>query len=404
LFKPQVDAAKERCTMKVLVLGGCGIQGRTAIHDLARNDQVSEVICADAVTSGLERISRFTDMAKVVQVPLDATNLQALVDLFKQADVAIDLLPRHYTEPVCQAAIRTGVSVVNTNYGYPIRGLDAQAQEAGVAIMPECGLDPGIDLVLYGQAKRRFDELHVINSYCGGFPDAAACNNPLNYKVSWTWEGVLTSTKREARFIHNGTVVHIPPQEQHESDLIHSLDFPGLGKLEALPNGDALFFTDLIGATPTIRETGRYSLRWPGWCAFWAPLKRLGFLDDTPVEGLPGQITPHQFMTSHLEPKLQYSDDEKDLVAMYNIFEGVRNGRRMRLTSWLLIERDLDTGLLAMSKGVGYPASIVAQMIAQRTIDRKGVLTPTEDIPYEPFMRELTKRGIIVHEHEEFLD
>jgi lysine 6-dehydrogenase len=122
------------------------------------------------------------------------------------------------------------------------------------------------------------------------------------------------------------------------------------------------------------------------------------------VEGLPGQITPHQFMTSHLEPKLQYSDDEKDLVAMYNIFEGVRNGRRMRLTSWLLIERDLDTGLLAMSKGVGYPASIVAQMIAQRTIDRKGVLTPTEDIPYEPFMRELTKRGIIVHEHEEFLD
>jgi lysine 6-dehydrogenase len=245
LFKPQVDAAKERCTMKVLVLGGCGIQGRTAIHDLARNDQVSEVICADAVTSGLERISRFTDMAKVVQVPLDATNLQALVDLFKQADVAIDLLPRHYTEPVCQAAIRTGVSVVNTNYGYPIRGLDAQAQEAGVAIMPECGLDPGIDLVLYGQAKRRFDELHVINSYCGGFPEAAACDNPLNYKVSWTWEGVLTSTKREARFIHNGTVVDIPPQEQHESDLIHSLDFPGLGKLEALPNGNALFFTDL---------------------------------------------------------------------------------------------------------------------------------------------------------------
>jgi lysine 6-dehydrogenase len=390
--------------MKVLVLGGCGIQGRTAIHDLAGNDQVSQVICADGAVSGLERISRFTDMSKVIQVSLDAADLPALVDLFKQADVAIDLLPRHYTEPVCQAAIRTGVSVVNTNYGYPIRGLDAQAQEAGVAIMPECGLDPGIDLVLYGQARRRFDELHVINSYCGGFPDAAACNNPLNYKVSWTWEGVLTSSKREARFIRNGKVVYITPQEQHESDMIHSLDFPELGKLEALPNGDAVFFTDLLGATPTIRETGRYSLRWPGWCAFWAPLKRLGFLDDTPVEGLPGDITPHQFMTRHLEPKLQYADDEKDLVAMYNVFEGLRNGRKMRLTSWLLIERDLDTGLMAMSKGVGYPASIVAQMIAQGTIDRKGVLTPVEDIPYEPFMRELSGRGIIVHENEQFID
>jgi len=270
--------------------------------------------------------------------------------------------------------------------------------------MPECGLDPGIDLVLYGQARRRFDELQVINSYCGGIPEASACDNPLNYKISWTWEGVISSSKREGRFIREGRVVDIPPEEQHESDLIHTIDFPQLGRLEALPNGNAVFFTDLLGVTPTIRETGRYSLRWPGWCAFWAPLKRLGFLDEDPVKGLPGNITPHQFMTKHLEPRLQYGDDEKDLVAMYNVFEGMRGGRRVRLTSWLLIERDLETGLMAMSKGVGYPASIAAQMIARGEIARKGVLTPVEDIPCGPFIQQLAERGITVHEKEEFLD
>ncbi len=64
-----------------------------------------------------------------------------------------------------------------------IAHLDEKARKAGVAIMPECGLDPGIDLVLYGEARRRFDELTLINSYCGGFPEQAACDNPLNYKV-----------------------------------------------------------------------------------------------------------------------------------------------------------------------------------------------------------------------------
>jgi saccharopine dehydrogenase-like NADP-dependent oxidoreductase len=100
---------------------------------------------------------------------------------------------------VCQAAIKTGVGVVNTNFAYSIAELDSQAKNAGVTIMPECGLDPGIDLILYGEACRRFDELHVINSYCGGFPEAAACDNPINCKVSWIWEGVLSATKRDSR-------------------------------------------------------------------------------------------------------------------------------------------------------------------------------------------------------------
>ncbi len=390
--------------MKVLVLGGCGIQGRTAVYDLARSEGVEEVILADARLENLKAVEKLIDMSRVRPVELDATDPRRLAELMAQADVAIDLLPRFFTEAVCLAAIETGVGVVNTNYAYPILDLDGRAKEAGVTILPECGLDPGIDLVIYGEAKRRFDELNVINSYCGGFPEAAACDNPLNYKISWTWEGVLASTKRDGRAIVDGRTIDIPAAEQHESELVHLIDFPGLGKLEAIPNGDAVFFTDLLGVTPTIKETGRYSLRWPGWCQFWRPLKRLGFLSDEPVPGLPGEVTPHQFMVKLLEPKLQYADDEKDLVAMLNVFEGLAGGRRKRLVSRLLIERDLETGLMAMSMGVGFPASIVAQMIARGEIDQTGVLTPTIHVPYQPFVAELKKRGVLLEEEETVLD
>ena len=386
--------------MRILVLGGCGIQGKTAVYDLARTTAVQRVICADVNLKKIKEISGFIDMSKVSTESLDAGDSESLDRLFRQADVVIDLLPRQFLENVCQAAIRNGVSLVNTNYAYSIAHLDEEARAAGVAIMPECGLDPGIDLVLYGEAYRRFDELNVINAYCGGFPERGACDNPLNYKVSWVFEGVLASTKRDSRVVREGAVVDIPGARQHDPEYIHTVDFPDLGTLEAIPNGNAVFFTDALGVTETIRETGRYSLRWPGWSAFWRPLKELGFLSEDPVAGLPCPVSPYQMIDKLVGPQIQYQRSEKDLVAMLNVFEGKKGGRRVRLVSRLLIERDLETGLMAMAQGVGYPASIAAQMIAKGEIAEKGVLSPMKHIPYPAFIDALRNRGIIVEEEE----
>ena len=389
--------------MRVLVLGGCGIQGKAATVDLSGSPAVERVICADASLEGLRDISDFIDKTKVRSASLDAGDSESLERLFRQADVAIDLLPRQFLETVCQAAIRTGISVVNTNYAHPIAHLHESAQRAGMVILPECGLDPGIDLFIYGEARRRFDALNVINSYCGGFPEPTACDNPLNYKVSWVFEGVLASTKRDSRIISEGTVIDIPSDRQHEPAYVHTVDFPGLGQLEAIPNGNAVFFTDALGVTANIRETGRYTLRWPGWSAFWRPLKQLGFLSEDPVAGLPGAVSPYQMMDKLLGPQLQYKRSEKDLVAMLNVFEGRQGDRQVRLVSRLLIERDLATGLMAMAQGVGYPASIAAQMIAKGEIAGKGVLSPMMHIPYPNFIDALRTRGIIFEEEETVL-
>ncbi|NNF99121.1 MAG: saccharopine dehydrogenase [Desulfobacteraceae bacterium] len=384
--------------MNVLVLGGCGIQGRTAVCDLSGCRNISSVICADSNPTAFAAIEPFVEMSKIDLVELDVLDESSLDALFKKADIAIDLLPRKYAEKIGHAAVRNGVSIVNSNYSSSISHLDQAARSAGVAIMPECGLDPGIDLILYGHAARLFDELHLINSYCGGFPEKKACDNPLNYKISWIWDGVLNSTKRSGRLIKNNRIVDVSAQEQHLEKNIHHIDFPDLGRLEAIPNGDAVLFTDLLGVTSTIGETGRYTLRWPGWSAFWRPLKALDFLSDDPVPGLPGDISPHQFLTTFLEPRLQYRNDEKDLVVMLNIFEGLKDGKKMRLTSRLVIERDLDTGIMAMSKGVGYPASIVAQMMAGGEIPEKGVLSPLQHVPYPSFASKLNDRGIVLEE------
>jgi saccharopine dehydrogenase-like NADP-dependent oxidoreductase len=390
--------------MKIIVLGGLGFQGKAALIDLMRSTEVTEVVCADARTDGLSALECFKGFAKLRAVQVDAASTDSLTALLKNgAHAAIDLLPIQFMPAAFQAAVAARVPLVSTNYAHGLRHLDQPARENRVTLMPECGLDPGIDLVIIGGAVPRFDRLTRLDSYCGGIPEQSACDNPLNYKISWNWEMVLTSQMRPARFVRDGRMLDVPAADQHACAMNHDVDFPGLGVLEAIPNGDAVAYIERLGLGDTIREAGRYSLRWPGWRAFWQAMKQLGFLEEDPVPGLPGGISPKQFMVKHLAPRLQYGPEEKDLTPMVNVFEGEKDGRRLRLTTRLLIERDLESGLLAMSLGVGWTASLVAQMIARGEIAASGLRSPVQDIPYDRFMDELGKRGIQVKEEIEWL-
>jgi saccharopine dehydrogenase-like NADP-dependent oxidoreductase len=384
--------------MKVLVLGGCGIQGRAALHDLSRNESVDQVTCADIQPELLDSFD-FIDKTNVRAVRIDAADPKALASVMgEKIDVVIDFLPPQYIRPVAKAAIESGVNLVNTNYPYDILDLDSAAKQNGVSIIPECGLDPGIDLILYRYCLNHFDEVYKLNSYCGGIPEKTACDNPLKYKISWNISAVLNSQKRDAKLINDSAMVFIPAKDQHENEFIHEIEFPGIGTLEAIPNGDAVYYADLLKIRDKLRETGRYTLRWPGWCAFWSPMKKLGFLNDAPIKGLPCEVSPFEMVSKLLAPQLQYNDSEKDLCVMVNRVEGVKEGKQQILTCTLIIERDLTTGLLAMSMGVSYPACIAAEMVVKGNITQKGVLSPAVDVPCDLFMDQLNRRGIKINE------
>jgi len=390
--------------MQVLVLGGCGGQGRAALYDLSRNEKVDRITCADIQPELLDAFDFFSK-DNIQAVRLDATDLNALAAVMDdEFDVVLDFLPPQCVRPVAEAALQRGVPLVNTNYPYDILDLDQAAKEKGVTIMPECGLDPGIDLILYKYSLEYFDEVHKLNSYCGGIPEKAACDNPLNYKISWNIEAVLNSQIRDATVMAASEVSFIPAEAQHDNAFIHQIEFPGLGPLEAIPNGNAIHYADLLGITDALKETGRYSLRWPGWCDFWRPLRELGFLSHVPVKGIPHEVSPFEIVAAILAPQLQYKDEEKDLAVMLNVVEGLKNGDRQRMTCSLMLERDLSTGLMAMNMGVAYPACIIAEMIVYGEIKQKGVLSPAVDIPCQRFLERLKTKGIVVRERIDALN
>jgi lysine 6-dehydrogenase len=383
--------------MQVLLLGA-GLQGKAALYDLARSPVVTGITAADVDLAGLEAHLRGQDYRDRVRcAPVDARDSASVERLMAaHPDVVIDLLPPDFAGAVVAAAVAHGVHVVNTFYVRPpVAALAPEAERRGVTILPECGLDPGIDLVLMAAAVRDLDRVESLLSYGAGVPEAAAADNPLKYKISWTFAGVLRSYHRAGRVIRGGEVVAIGASEQFVPRHTHLLEIEGLGCFEAYPNGDALPYVEWLGLDRRhLRELGRFTLRWPGHCAFWRTVVELGLLDDEPVTIDGTAVDRRQFLAAALEPRLRYAPHERDLAILRVEALGVKNGARQRVIYQLIDRRDLTSGLSAMNRTVGFTASIGAQLIGTGAISRRGLLSPVADLPYELLVGELERRGI----------
>ena len=117
----------------------------------------------------------------------------------------------------------------------------------------------------------------------------------------------------------------------------------------------------------------------------------MGFLEDEPLK----------YLVRHLTPRLQYRDNERDIAVLRIEAWGIKQGSRKRITYEVIDYRDLETGLFAMNRTVGFTASIAAQMVLSGEVSRPGVLSPIADVPGKRVLEELQQRNIQVVRREE---
>jgi saccharopine dehydrogenase-like NADP-dependent oxidoreductase len=381
--------------MKPLLLG-LGLQGKATLHDLERSPAVERIVVADRDAELVQGWITSRGYVKSRAAALDATRQEALVELMRTCgcDIVICMLPATFNAPVAAAAVAARLPFVSSSYAGAVRDLDSAARAAGVTVLPEMGFDPGIDLVLARLAIDELDTVEGLNSYGAGVPEPSAADNPLKYKITWTFDGVLKAYKRDARLLRDGRKVRIAGNEIFRPENIHMIDVPGVGALEAYPNGDALHFADVFGLDDRLQHMGRYAARYPGHAQFWSMMTDLGFLSDDPLEIEGGKVTPHEFLVRHLTPRLQFRPHERDVAILKVEAWGRKDGRPHRITYDLVDYRDLETGLFAMNRTVGYTASIAAHLVASGVVDKPGVLSPARDVPGQPVLDELARRDV----------
>lgn len=388
--------------MKPLLLG-LGLQGKATLHDLERSDAATEIVVADRDRAPIEAWIRERGYKKSRATQLDATDPAALRTLIRDSgcDIVVCMLPATFNRPVAEAAIDVGRNFVSSSYAGTMAELDEAAKAAGVTVLPEMGFDPGIDLLLARLALDELDVVEGLNSYGAGVPEAAAADNPLKYKITWTFDGVLKAYKRDARLLKDGAERRIPGLEIFRPEHLHTIDVTGVGPLEAYPNGDAMHFAEAFGLGSELREMGRYAMRYPGHAAFWRMMADLGFLDDEPAEIDGGRVSPREFLIRHLTPRLQFRDGERDLAILRVDAWGRRQGKPHRIVYDLVDARDLETGLFAMNRTVGYTTSIAAHLVMAGEAAKTGVLSPTRDVPAARVIEELRKRGVMIERRVE---
>ena len=126
---------------------------------------------------------------KAVTCDLMASTDQ-LHSLIQEADVVVSLLPAQMHRMVAKECIQCKTDLVTASYeSEEMRALRGISEEAGITILNEVGLDPGIDhmsaIKIIDDIHSRDGEVQLFSSVCGGLPAPEAANNPLLYKFSW---------------------------------------------------------------------------------------------------------------------------------------------------------------------------------------------------------------------------
>ncbi|PON30784.1 saccharopine dehydrogenase [Trichoderma gamsii] len=385
-------------------------------------------------------------------ISLDVTDAKALDAEVAKHDLVISLIPYTFHATVIESAIRQKKNVVTTSYVSPaMMELDQKAKDAGITVMNEIGLDPGIDH-LY--AVKTIDEVHQAGgkilsflSYCGGLPAPEASDNPLGYKFSWSSRGVLLALRNAAKVYQNGKIVDIASKDLMATAKPYFI-MPGYAFV-AYPNRDSTPYKERYNI-PEAETIVRGTLRYQGFPQFIKVLVQTGFLEETPIEALKTpiawkeatkavlgisssepkdleaaivsradfdsdedrerilsglrwigifsdeKITPRgnslDTLCATLEQKMQFEENERDMVMLQHKFEiEHKDGSRETRTS-TLVEYGDPKGYSAMAKLVGVPAAVATKQVLDGTLSEKGVLAPMTAKINNPIMKELKEK------------
>ncbi|MEZ4923140.1 MAG: saccharopine dehydrogenase C-terminal domain-containing protein [Crocinitomicaceae bacterium] len=445
--------------MKNILVIGAGLSASSMLRYFTQNaekedwfikvvDQDEEL--AKSKVAGCDRAEGFSINA------LDPNERRPLIEW---ADLVISMLPARFHVEVAKDCVELKTHLITPSYiSNEMIALDEAAKDAGIVLMNEIGVDPGID---HMSAKKVLDEIeamggkmHIFESFTGGLIAPESDDNPWNYKFTWNPRNVvLAGQGGAAKFIQEGQYKYIPYNKLFRRTEIIKIE--GYGDFEGYANRDSLSYREKYGLVdiPTIY---RGTFRRKGFSKAWDCFVQLGATDDTYIlEGskdmtkrdfinafLPynphdsvelklrhylkidmddviwdklvwlgifektkmnfkEDVTPAYFLQKILEEKWSLGPDDKDMIIMFHKFVYILNDDYHEINSHMVSIGE-DRTYTAMSNTVGLPCAICAKLILNGTINQPGVHLPISKEIYEPILAELEEFGIHFKEKDVF--
>ncbi|MFB6258904.1 MAG: saccharopine dehydrogenase family protein [Flavobacteriales bacterium] len=387
----------------------------------------------------------------------DAEDEASLAREVAASTLVVSMLPALFHPMVARECIRQGKHLITPSYlSQEVRDMDREAIDAGVLIMNEMGVDPGIDHMSAMQGLDRIREqgyrIRCLESFTGGLVAPDSDDNPWGYKFTWSPRNVVLAGQGGAvKFLQEGRYKYIPSYRIFKR--AEMIDIEGYGRFEGYANRDSLRYRSVYGLeeVPTIF---RGTLRRPGFCKAWDVFVQLGATDDSYViEGSEEMskrqfinafltydphdsvelklmhylgidrdsevmeklywlgifeeepiglkdATPAQILQRILEDKWALGPNDRDMIVMFHKFGYCgSDGTEHELRS-SMVHLGKDPSRTAMAECVGLPIGIMARMIMDGEVEERGVHLPILPSVYAPLLQELEAYGIRFQEEE----
>jgi len=441
--------------LHVLVFGA-GRVARPCVQYLLR-DPGTQVTVVDLDQDSLQRVldGHLRGQSIMADAGSQARELIARVN----PDIVINLLPPAFMYPVAKFCVEAKKHMVNPSYiKDEMRTLDGVARKAGITLLCELGLDPGIDHMSAAKMVRfiheRGGQVESFRSVCGALPSAESNTNPWGYKLSWAPESLIGANRRDARVMLEDKVHEWLGGKTYEHAHLEEVSL--LGWFEVYANADSLPYRDHYGI-PEAKTIYRGTIRYVGWCetilamnilrlvdedvqdftgmtfrdfiarqagesdssmaeeavcaklgirpssAVYERFTWLGLFDDRPLGFVKG--TARDVITLLFNEKLVYTKGERDLVILKDEVVSFypESGKKLRHTS-TLVDFGISGGDTSIARTTGLPPAIAARFILEGKIRTPGVHIPVLPEIYEPILEELELFGICLKESEEIVE
>lgn len=376
------------------LLLGAGRQGIAAAYDLGRFGQADRIVVGDVngevASLGATRLNRL--LARDVATPLtiDASDRDAVMAAFRDADGCLNSVHYGLNVGLTKLAIEGGVNVTdlggNTDVVREQLRMDEAANRAGVTIVPDCGMGPGLNISLATYVMDLMDIPRDVRIWDGGLPQEP--DEPWNYALTFNIAGLTNEYDGCATFIREGQLVQVPC-----FDDVEEIEFPGLGKLEAFVTSGGLS-TAPWTFNGKLRRLENKTIRYKGHASMFKAFVALGLLDTNPIRVGNARVAPRDVLHALLEPKIRKADVH-DICVMRVRCDGIKDGRGASAIVELIDRYDQATGFTAMQRLTGWHASLmlIAAMTKQIV---PGVISVERALPGLAVVDEVRRRGFVL--------
>jgi saccharopine dehydrogenase (NADP+, L-glutamate forming) len=383
---------------------------------------------------------------------LDVTDDERLEKLVSDFDLIVSLLPYEFHVKIAKLCIKHKKHLVTTSYvSDEMKNLDQEAKEAGVLLLNEVGLDPGIDhmsaMRIIHDVESKGGKINSFRSTTGALPAHEANTNPFGYKFSWSPRGVLLASRNPSQWVQEGKIVSFPGEQLFENYTLQ--DVPDIGTFENYPNRDSVPYREIYGINEA-KTVYRGTFRMIGWCETMKKIVDLGWLLDEPLKNCTSKT--YRELTAHLiqeksatdivektakflgletyataikrmewlglfsEKQLSKENDnpldhlnvltlekmtlgpnERDMIVMYHEFIAEYPHKKELIASTFL-DYGIPGGDSSIARTVGYPAGIAVKMILEKEINLSGTHIPVIPAIYNPILDELAVMDIVFKE------